>query len=125
MLVSSASLRTLLQNNVCEVKFLRKRPRPGRPPYRRMVCTNANQLLLSPNGRLTLNYSPPKGAPRYDQGQSNTVIVWDVLMQDYRVVSCQSCDLIATVPANEQFWDYFRKELLPMTTPQKMAYMDS
>ena len=125
MLVSSASLRTLLQNNVCEVKFLRKRPKLGRSPYRRMVCTNANQLLLSPSGRLTLNYSPPKGAPRYDQAQSNTVIAWDVLMQDFRVVSCQSCDLIATVPANEQFWNYFREELLPMSAAQKMAFMDS
>jgi hypothetical protein len=90
-----------------------------------MVCTNANQLLLSSNGRLTLNYSPPKGAPRHDQNQSNTVIVWDVLMQDYRVVNCQSCDLIATVPANEQFWDYFRQDLLPMTASQKTAFMDS
>lgn len=90
-----------------------------------MVCTNANQLLLSPDGRLTLNYSPPKGTPRFNQMAKNVVIVWDVLMQDYRAVSCESCDLIATVPANEEFWKYFREELLPMNAGQKTAFMNS
>jgi hypothetical protein len=125
MLVTSANLKSLLQNNVCEVKFLRKRPKLGASPYRRMVCTNANQLLLSPDGRLTLNFSPAKGAPRFNQMEKNVVVAWDVLMQDYRAVNCESCDLIASVPANEQFWNYFREELLPMTAGQKTAFMNS
>jgi hypothetical protein len=124
MLVTSANLKALLQNSVCEIKFLRKRPKLGMSPFRRMVCTNANQLLLSPNGRLTLNYKPPTGGPRFNQMQKNVIIAWDVLMQDYRAISCESCDLIATVPANEEFWKYFREELLPMTTGQKMAFMN-
>jgi hypothetical protein len=90
-----------------------------------MVCTNANQLLLSPDGRLTLNFSPAKGAPRFNQMEKNVVVAWDVLMQDYRAVNCESCDLIASVPANEQFWNYFREELLPMTAGQKTAFMNS
>ncbi len=125
MLVSSANLKTLLQNNVCEIKFLRKRPKPGSGPFRRMVCTNANQLLLSPDGRLTLNYQPPKGAPKFNQIQENVIIAWDVLMQDYRAISCDSCDLIATIPASQEFWQYFKEKLLPMGAGQKMAFMNS
>jgi len=125
MLITSANLKSLLQNNVCEIKFLRKRPKPGASPYRRMVCTNANQLLLSPDGRITLNYRPPQGAPRFNQMQENVVIAWDVLMQDYRAVSCASCDLIATIPAGAEFWNYFREALLPMTSGQKTAFMNS
>ena len=125
MLVSSANLKALLQNNVCEIRFLRKRPKLGSSPFRRMVCTNANQLLLSPYGRMSLNFAPPQGAPRFNQAEKNVVIAWDVLMQDYRAVSCDSCDLITTVPANEAFWEYFRNELLPMSSGQKTAFMNS
>lgn len=125
MQITSANLKALLQNNICEIKFLRRRPRPGAGPFRRMVCTNAPALLFSTDGRITLNYSPARGGPRFDQMQKNVVVAWDVLMQDYRAISCDSCDLIATIPANEQFWDYFRKELLPMTSGQKTAFMNS
>lgn len=90
-----------------------------------MVCTNANRVLLSPYGRISLNYAPPKGAPRFNPAEKNIAIVWDVLMQDYRAVSCESCDLIATIPATDQFWEYFRNELLPMTSGQKTAFMNS
>jgi hypothetical protein len=90
-----------------------------------MVCTNANRLLLSPDGRITLNYSPPSGPPKFNQMQNNTVVVWDVLMQDYRAVNCQSCDLIATIPASDEFWNYFRETLLPMTVGQKTQFMNS
>jgi len=125
MLISSANLKALLQNNVCEIKFLRKKPKLGFSPYRRMVCTNANKLLFSPDGRITLNYSPPAGPPRFNQMQKNTVVAWDVLMQDYRAIGCESCDLIATIPASEEFWNYFRETLLPMTAGQKTQFMNS
>jgi hypothetical protein len=46
-------------------------------------------------------------------------------MQDFRTINCQSCNLIKTVPANEEFWDFFRRELLPMTPAQKQMLMDS
>jgi len=125
MLITQPSLNAVLRNNVCEIRFLRRRPKPGRPPFRRMVATNSNTLLLGVDGRLTLNYSPPKGPPKYNFAQKNVIVAWDVLMQDFRTINCQSCNLIKTVPANEEFWDYFRKELLPMSPAQKMMYMDS
>jgi hypothetical protein len=125
MLITQASLAAVLKNNVCEIKFLRRKPVVGKPPFRRMVCTNANQLLLNLDGRLTLNYAPPKGMPRFNVMEKNIVIAWDVLMQDFRAINCDSCDLIKTVPANEEFWEYFKKELMVMTASQKTMFMNS
>lgn len=125
MLISQASLTAILRNNVCEIRFLRRKPVAGRPPFRRMVCTNSNQLLLGVDGRMTLNYMPPASLPRFNASQKNIVIAWDVLMQDFRAISCDNCDLIRTVPANEEFWNYFRKELMVMSAGHKKMFMDS
>jgi hypothetical protein len=125
MLISQPSLAAVLKNNVCEIKFLRRITKPGRPPFRRMVCTNSNTLLLGVDGRLTLNYTPPKANPRYNVNEKNVIIAWDVLMQDFRTINCDSVNLLRTVPANEEFWNFFKKELMPMTASQKIMYMDS
>jgi len=125
MLISQPSLAAVLKSNVCEIKFLRRVTKQGRPPFRRMVCTNANTLLLGVDGRLTLNYAPPKGTPKYNVNEKNVIIAWDVLMQGFRTINCDSVNLIRSVPANEEFWDFFRKELVPMTAAQKMMFMDS
>ena len=74
---------------------------------------------------MTLNYSPPKGPPKYNHAMKNVIVAWDVMMQDFRTINCQNVNLIRSVPANEEFWKYFREELLPMTTQQKMMFMDS
>ena len=125
MLVSLTSLKSVLRNNVCEIKFFRRRPKPGKPMTRRMLCTNALQLLNSVEGRVTLNYKSPVKGLRYNPDQKNIVIVWDLFMQDYRCVSTDSCDLITSIPANETFWKYFRNNLAKLTTAQKVSYMDS
>jgi len=125
MQITQQSLAAVLKNNVCEIKFLRKIPKFGRSPFRRMVCTNSNTLLLGVDGRLTLNFSPAKGPPKYNPNEHNVIVAWDVLMQNFRTINCGNCDLIRTVPANEEFWDFFRKELLPMTSAQKTMFMDS
>lgn len=125
MLITQPSLNAVLKSNVCELRFLRRVVKPGRPPFRRMIATNANNLLLGIDGRLTLNFAPAKGGPKYNHSQKNVVVAWDVLMQDFRTINCQSCNLIKTVPANEEFWKFFREELLPMTPAQKMMFMDS
>ena len=125
MLISRSSLLAVLRTNVCELRFLRRRPKLGRSPFRRMLCTNANNLLLSIDGRMTLNYSPAKGAPKFNHADKNVIVAWDVLMQDFRTISCINVDLIRSVPSNEEFWDFFRKEILPMTASQKTMFMDS
>jgi hypothetical protein len=46
-------------------------------------------------------------------------------MQDYRAINMSYCNLIARVPATDEFWEYFNKELLKMNPNQKMAWMNS
>lgn len=125
MLISLVSLKNVLQNSVCEIKFIRRRPRPGRPMSRRMLCTNASQVLNSVDGRVTLNYRPAGQIPKFNPNEKNLVIAWDILMQNYRCISCERCDLITTIPAGEPFWKYFRENLARLTSTQKMMYMDS
>ena len=125
MTVSITSLKPILQNAACEIRFIRRRPVPGRPMSRRMLCTNSNTILNSIDGRITLNFKPSTKGPRYDPNQKNLVIAWDILMQDYRAISCDNCDLIATIPAGEAFWTYFKNNLIKMSTQQKMMFMDS
>ncbi len=90
-----------------------------------MLCTNASSLLLSIDGRMTLNFTPAKGPPKFNHADKSVIVAWDVLMQDFRTINCNNVDLIRSVPSNEEFWDYFREELLPMTAAQKTMFMDS
>lgn len=123
------NLKALARNNICEIKFRRRNPVKGRPLFRRMLCTSNQRILMSLDGRLTLNYRPtypvPYSNPYYNADQKNLVIVWDILMQNYRAINMSYCNLIARVPANAQFWEYFNKEIYPKSPAQKMAWMDS
>jgi hypothetical protein len=123
MRVSLSALQSVLQNNVAEIRFTRRIPKPGKPPYRRMLCTNSGVLLNSTQGRSALNYVPPKTAPDYNPSTKNLVITWDIFMQGYRTVNCDYCDLITLLPANELFWDYFTEKVVKMTPSQKTAFM--
>ena len=124
MKVSLATLRTLVQNNVTEVKFFRKRPKPGYGPTRRMLCTSSFSLLNSTEGRLALNYRPTSKPPRFNPSQKNILIVWDIFMQDYRCVNTAACNLVTTIPANKEFWNYFTQKLAKLTPQQKINFMN-
>lgn len=114
----------LLLKNVCDVRFVRRDPRPGDGPTRRMFATKAYELLNSANGRITLNYRPPKGPKRINEAMSNLLIVWDILMQDYRLINCNQVELIETIPVDE-FWPYFNENIYPMSPEQKAGYMNT
>ena len=142
-LVSKNELKTLLQNNVCEIVFVRRRPErapvPPRLVIRRMLCTNSLKLLTSYNGKLSLNFRFPKTARRLNENLHDIVVVWDILVQDYRNVSIstpespftnkgpsqQTCYLRQTIPDDDTFWQYYNDVLLKMTPDQKMNFMDS
>ena len=124
MIIQRAALDSLLLNNVCEVRFVRRRPRAGDGPTRRMLCTKSYELLNSINGRLTLNYAPPKGPKKINEAAENVLVVWDVLMQQYRTISMNSCDLIQQIP-NDEFWEYFNENIYPMSPEQKFNFMNS
>lgn len=126
-LVQRRELDMLLQNNVCEIVFVRRRPEraPNRPVVRRMICTNALQVLDTENGHISLNFHFPRTARRIDEVKHNIVVVWDIFMQDYRNVSMETCYLRQTIPADDTFWKYYNDALFKMTPQQKMNFMDS
>ena len=123
MKIGLASLKSTLRSNVCEILFARRRPRAGRSPSRKMLCTLDQSILNSVNGRITLNYKPPGGAPKYNPESKNLLLVWDIIMQSWRMVSMDSCEIIKTIPGNDEFWKYFNENILTMTGAEKLNYM--
>src|SRR6056300_1188472 len=124
MIIQRVALDSLLLKNVCEIRFVRRRPRAGDGPTRRMLCTKSYELLNSINGRTTLNYAPPRGPKKINEAAENVLVVWDILMQDYRTINMNSCDLIQQIPDNE-FWEYFNENIYPMSPEQKFNFMNS
>jgi len=125
MKASLATLKSLLLSNVAEIKFVRRRIKPGSPPTRRMLCTSSLALLNSPEGRIALNYKRAINYPKYDPNIKNLVITWDIFMQDYRCVNMTACDLISVIPANKSFWKYFNERLALMSPQEKLRFMNT
>ena len=122
MKTNLTSLKNTLQSNVCEIIFEKRRPKPGDSSRRRMLCTLDESLLNSVIGRTTLNYKPPSGPPKYNPASKNLLPVWDIMMQSWRMVSMDNCDLIKTIPRDE-FWKYFNDHIYNMTIQEKNQFM--
>ena len=125
MRVSRSALDGILKSNVCEVRFVRRLPKPGASSTRRIFCTKSHSLLTSTNGKITLNYRSPVNPPQVNEALQNVLTVWDILMQDYRNISMDQCELINQIPANEEFWEYFNKNIYPMSVEQKLNFMNT
>lgn len=127
MKVGASTLRVLLENNVVEIKFKRRRTKPGAPATRRMLCTNCPIILQSDAGRQTLHYQPSFTTPKYSPVSKNLVIAWDIFKQDYRAISVDNCELISQMPVSgdgREFWEYFNSTIHPMTPGQKQTFFD-
>lgn len=125
MKVSRGQLEELLKTHICDIRFVRRRPKADAPPTRRMLATSAQNILNSTNGRTVLNYSPPKGGPQYDHAAKNNVVTWDIFMQNFRAVSCEDVEVLNKWPADENFWEEFSKSFAMFTSEQKEFYMNS
>jgi hypothetical protein len=90
-----------------------------------MLCTNAPLILNTIEGRVALNYKPASGRLKFSPDQKNLIITWDIFMQDYRCINVNSCELIATIPAGEAWWKYFKDNLTKLSPQQKIMFMDS
>jgi hypothetical protein len=141
-LISQRELSSLLNDNVCEIIFVRRRPErapvPPRYEIRRMICTNAGSLLQSEKGFDNLGFRYPKTSRRINGPYHDIVCVWDILMRDYRNVSISTpespytglgsskmtCHLRQTIPVNA-FWRYYENTLLKLSPAQRLAFMDS
>tara|TARA_R110001592_G_C12560298_1_gene691112 strand:+ start:111 stop:485 length:375 start_codon:yes stop_codon:yes gene_type:complete len=124
VIVQRSALDSMLLDNVCDVRFVRRDPRSGDGATRRMLCTKSYDILNSVNGRTTLNYRPPKGPKKINEAADNLLVVWDILMQNYRTINCNQVDLIKEIPASE-FWPYFNENIYPMSAEQKAGYINS
>lgn len=102
----------------------------GKNRYRRMLCTNCNDFLNSFNGRMVINYRPPRQAPVFDPRSKNLIITWDILMQDWRCINMDECYLnyeypVITEDQKSKFWDeMFNKTFYLMSTEEKYGWMN-
>ena len=128
MRLGRTALWTLLKTNVAELRFLRRIEKPGFRDFRRMLCTNDSNLLLSTPGKKVLNYSPPSGSLKYDPAAKNLVVAWDIFIQNYRMINCNDVEVIAVIkssPDPQPFWKYFYERLAQMSAGQKARFMDT
>ncbi|MDC3298533.1 hypothetical protein OAU81_00515 [bacterium] len=125
MIVARPTLVSLLQQKVLELKYTRRIQRPDRPATRRMLCTNNQQLLMSENGLSVLRYKPTGGASNHNHSLHNTVPTWDIMVQDYRTVSADNCDVITVFEPDDSWWTYFNESILPMNADQKLTFLNS
>lgn len=126
-MTSHGALMSALGSNVLELKFNRRRPRKNIPSTRRMLCTLDYSLLNSERGLSVLNFKAPASSSSYNTKEHGLVTVWDILMQDWRTVNTESCNIISTIPSStgEEFWEYFNNVILPMSAAQKAAFINS
>ena len=126
MKVAIPTLKALLERNVLEIKFLRRRAKANLPPTRRMLCTNDRSILTSEPGKKLLRFQESiKPGPKYNPMTKNIVIAWDIMVQDYRCVSGDDCEVLQVIEQAEDFWTYYNDVLYPMTPKQKTVFMMS
>lgn len=125
MSISVYGLMALCQKNVVELKFVR-RNKQRIPPTRRMLCTLNREVLNSTLGKNVLHFKPPKYKNPVNQYKKGICTVWDIIMQDWRNVSVESCVVVSAIDIvpQKKFWDFFENVIKPMTTAQKQAFMD-
>lgn len=97
---------------------------PGKMPFRRMLCTTDDAILTSINGRICLNYRPPANPLPYDAEVRGLLPVWDIFMQDWRMVNVDACEIVNTIERKD-FWEYFNNDLRNMTPNEKVNYMST
>lgn len=129
MKTSPANLKILLQSNILEIKFVRRRPRPGDLSTRRMLCTNCRPFLNTFAARETFHFTPPTQPPKYNDLSKGLVVAFDLFMQQYRAINATAAEVLTIIPVltqqqQEEFWKYFNQKILPMRTVEKTTFMN-
>lgn len=127
MKVSNGGLKLLLQENVVEVRFVRRHQKAGQAPTRRMLCTNSKSLLDNIGGKIALRFDPPHQPPKYNPNQHNLVFAWDIMMCQYRAISMETHDIVAIMPLKtpqdmEKFWQYFTEFLAKLNPQERLGF---
>ena len=127
MNVSRDGLKVLLNENILEIRFIRRRQKGGQLPSRRMICTNSKSLLNNIGGKIALKFDPPHGPPPYDPNQHNLVFAWDIMMAQYRAIPAESADVVAVMPLKtkedmDKFWQYFTEFLAKLRPIERVGF---
>jgi hypothetical protein len=117
-------LRVSLLRAVCEVYVIRRHKKTGRPIHRRFFCTACPEILNSDNGRNILGFIPPHENRWAYHKKKNLIAVWDIMMQDWRLLNMDECYKTREYPV-KGFWEFFNEVILPMGAEEKMSYMDT
>ena len=128
MRLGRAALSILLATNAAELRFKRRLNKSGFGSYRRMLCTSDRRLLLSAPGKRILNFKPPTGSLKYNPASKNLVVTYDIFYQNWRMINCDDVDVIAiikTSPDPSEFWKYFYKNLVDMSSTHKAQFMNT
>jgi hypothetical protein len=125
MKIALPTLKQLLGSNVLEIKFTRRRPKPGSAATRRMFCTLSYTLLNSPNGQKALGFESTSQNMKFNPTSKNLLPVWDLFKRQYRLVNADSCELISTIPANADFWLYYNEHISKMSPSAILSFYDS
>ena len=123
--MSHSGLKEVLQDSVVEVAFVRRIPKLGYTPSRRMLCTNSRMLLDNIESKIALRFRAPMGSLPYNADAKGLITVWDLCWCGFRHISVESHDVISIMPVrNEdeilQFWTYF-DQFLSKLDPQARA----
>lgn len=126
MRLSQGGLLALLQQNVVELRFHRRRIKTGWSDYRRMLCTNDAQILNSSPGQIALHFKPPVRPPPYPWIVKNLVCGFDLFWQEWRMIPCESVDVITVIPTRppDKFWGYFNVYLQGLSPSDKISFMN-
>lgn len=124
---SVKGLAEICIDSVVELKFVR-RNKARLPRERRMLCTLDSALLNSALGKKTLKFRSPRFPPLYNAASKGLLVVWDIIMQDWRAVPTRGCEVVARIKTSpkleKNFWEYYDKVLKKMTSAQKRNFMD-
>ncbi len=123
------NLKKLCKEAVVELKFVRRIKKVGFPTDRRILCTLNVQLLNGDIGKNILNFKRPTKPPPYNAEAKGLVVVWDIIMQDWRAIPAESCVLgkvfkMGTKAEQAEFFRYFDLVIGKMTSSQKKIFMN-
>lgn len=130
MKVSASSLRGMLNQSVCDIRFVRRNPKPGASRTRRMLCTTSRTFLETIAAKSVFGFSPPAGNPKYNASAKNLVMAYDLFMQNFRAVNGDEVEVLQVFPTNteaqiNEFWKHFSENIAPMSAADKERFMNT
>jgi len=131
-------IKKIFSENVVELRFERRTPLPvprttgHKRRTRRMLATANWSYLKMAVRRGSFRWKQPKRVGRRDPSwyrRRNLLIVWDIIQQDFRIISLDNWRILAYYPVNTpatqaRFAVFYRKRLTRLNRVQRDAYSD-